>query len=527
MELRWIGVAFAFGLLARGAGQTAAIGYLVAGFVLEELGVVSDAALRDLADLGVTLLLFTIGLKLDLRTLARPHVGGLAVAHLGLSTLGAAALFGLLGVSGVGWLAGAGPAAVAELAFATAFSSTVVASRLLEDRRDLGAVYGRAAIGVLVVQDLAAVIFLAAREGKAPSPLALLLLLLPFTRPLLARILGATGHGVLLVLAGLTAALGFGALFAAVGLKAALGALLGGVLLSGSAKGKELARVMLPFRDFFLVGFFLSVGLSGLPNWTSVAVAATVLLVLPLKVGLFVALGLTAKLRARTAFLLAASLGQLSEFGLIVLAALAAGGAVPADWLTGFALAFAVSCVLSELLGRRTYGLWERWRAQLTPLARPDRLPEERAVDVRDASVLVFGLGRVGESAFAALESAGVGELAGFDNDPDVVALHQRAGRRTYLGSPTDPDLFERLHLDPASVRWVLLALSSGAEHLNALEQLRHAGFTGSIAVVARYENELPALRAAGAAVALPVYAEAGAGLASHVLDSQPAKSAA
>ncbi|MEM1416127.1 MAG: cation:proton antiporter family protein [Myxococcota bacterium] len=520
MELRWIGVAFAFGLLARGVGQTAAIGFLAAGFVLEELGVVSDQALRELADLGVTLLLFTIGLKLDLRTLARPHVSGLAIAHLGLSTLVAGGVFFALGAGGITWLEGASTAALAELAFATAFSSTVIASKLLEERKDLGAVYGRAAIGVLVVQDLAAVLFLAAREGKAPEPAALLLLLLPAARPLLARLLDFTGHGVLLVLAGLTAALGFGALFAAVGLKAALGALLGGVLLAGSPKGKELARALLPFRDFFLVGFFLSVGLSGLPTWTSVAVAATLLLVLPFKAALFWALGLALKLRARTAFLLAGSLAQLSEFGLIVLAALYADGAVPTDWLTGFALAFAVSCVLSELLGRRTYGLWERHRARLMPLARSERLPEERPVDVRDASVLVFGLGRIGTSALRSLERHGVGQLVGFDNDPDVVDAQRAAGRRVYLGSPADPDLFERLHLDPAGVRWVLLALSSGRDHLNALEQLRHAGFTGRIAVVARYDDELPELEAAGANVAVPVYAEAGVGLATHVIES-------
>src|SRR5690606_26182559 len=107
------------------------------------------------------------------------------------------------------------------------------------ERDDMAALYGRIAIGILVVQDIAAVIFLAASEGKLPSIWALALLLLIPARPLLHRFLEAAGHGELLVLGGLATALGGAALFGVVDMKPDLGALVAGVLLGGHEKTKE------------------------------------------------------------------------------------------------------------------------------------------------------------------------------------------------------------------------------------------------------------------------------------------------
>jgi predicted Kef-type K+ transport protein len=261
MELQWVGVAFALGFVVRRLGQPPLLGFLGAGFVLELLGLRPDDSLRELADLGVQLLLFAIGLKLDLPSVLRPQVWGVTLLHMAGVT---ATFIGLalgLGAIGVPALAGLDLRAAALVAFAASFSSTVYVVKVLEERDDMGAVYGRIAIGILVVQDLAAVIFLAASSGKLPSPWALGLFALVPLRPLIHRALSLVGHGELLVLAGLAATLGGAGLFELVGMKGDLGALTAGVLLGSHPKTDELAKALIGLKDVFLVGFFLTVGL--------------------------------------------------------------------------------------------------------------------------------------------------------------------------------------------------------------------------------------------------------------------------
>ena len=149
------------------------------------------------------------------------------------------------------------------LAFALSFSSTVFVVKTLEKKEEMKSLHGRIAIGILIMQDLAAVIFLAASTGKLPTAWALLLLLLIPLRPLLHYILERTGHGELLILYGLVLALGGAELFELGGVKDDLGALIMGVLISTHPKSDEMAKSMLGFKDLFLVGFFLSIGMSG------------------------------------------------------------------------------------------------------------------------------------------------------------------------------------------------------------------------------------------------------------------------
>jgi len=519
MELQWIGTAFLFGWLAQRLRQPPVLGFLAAGFALEALQLRPDVALEELAGLGVQLLLFTIGLKLDLRSLSRPYVWGFAVAHMAAGGLVAAAWLGLLAASGLGPFGSMSLEAIGALSFALSFSSTILALRVLEERNDLGAIYGQVALGILVVQDLAAVAFLAAGKGEAPSPWALALLLLIPLRRWLWRLLDRTGHGELLVLAGLAATLAVAAAFEAVGLKGDLGALVAGLLLGGSRKAAELSRALLSLKDVFLVGFFLSVGLTGLPTWSSLVVALGLLAILPVKTALFFFLGTAFRLRARTAFLVGTSLTQVSEFGLIVLVALVSKDQLPSDWLTAFALALAISFVLSLPLNEASGRVYLRTRGWLRRFERAVRIPPERSVDATRARVLIFGMGRLGTAAYDRLVSRGVIDVVGFDLDPNVVARHTARGRRVVLGSATDADLFERLHVDREDIEWVLLAMTSHQDHLAAIDLLREEDVRGKLVVTARHPDEVDELVAHGANVALHVFDEAGAGLAAHVLE--------
>ena len=468
MELQWIGVAFALGLIAKRLGQPPVIGFLAAGFVLEVSGLRPDASLHELADIGVLLLLFTIGLKLDLREIARPHVWGVAVAHMGLSTLLAGAGLSLAIAWGVPLLSELVSREAWSIAFALSFSSTIFAVKLLQDRDDLGAVYGRSAVGILVVQDIAAVTFVALSGTETPNLWALCLFLLLPLRPLLHRLISASGHGELLVLAGLAATLAAAALFKTVGIKADLGALAAGALLGGHPKSKELAKALFSFKDVFLVGFFLSVGLTGLPTWETLGIALVLLVVLPAKGLLFVGLSMALRLRARSSLLLGASLGQLSEFGLIVLSSLVAQGSLPNSWLVGFAIALAMSFAISSPVNAASFSLYRRIRHRLVALERPERIPDEEAVDASRAEILIFGMGRLGSATYDALVTCDHNVVA-FDLDPEVVARQQSLNRPVYLGSATDADLWERLHIDRDRIRWVVLTMPSHLDQLNAL----------------------------------------------------------
>ncbi len=515
MELLWVGVAFALGFAAKRLDQPPLLGFLAAGFVLEAIGFEAGPTLEELADLGVLLLLFTIGLKLDLRSMGRAYVLGVTTIHLVVTTVVAGGL--ALGLGALG-LAALDLRGAALLGFALAFSSTIFAVKLLEERDDGAALYGRTAIAILVAQDLAAVVFLAVSTGQMPSPWALCLLLLIPARPLLQRALAACGRGELLILAGLTFTLAGAGLFSSVGLKADLGALLAGVLVGGHPKADELSSSLYGIKDIFLVGFFLSVGLQGMPTATNVLIAAGLLALLPLKGLLFFGLATRFRLRARTSLLLGALLSEYSEFGLIVGGLAVSQGWLGGEWLTTLAVALVLSFLVASPLNRRVFELYRRLRPRIVRFETEGRIPEEEPVDARGAEVLIFGMGRVGSGAYESLEEAGVGAIVGFDIDERVVVAHREASRTVHRASATDVDLWERLQVDPGRVRLVILAIATPLESVTALEQLRAGGFEGRVLAAARHPDEVEALRAKGVDAAFQLMAEAGRGLGKHAL---------
>ena len=259
-DVAWIALALVLGLLSRTVGLPPLVGFLAAGFLLNLHGTASGEMLQKLSDLGITLLLFLVGLKLDLRTIARPHVWAVACLHMSTVVLVLGAAIHVLALLGASFLTGIGFSQALLIAFALSFSSTVFVVKVLEERGETASLHGRIAVGILIVQDLAAVVFLAFAAGELPTVRALLLLILIPLRPLLTLVLQRVGHGELLVLFGFLLALGGAEAFELVGLKGDLGALVAGVLIASDDKADELAKTMLGFKDLFLVGFFLSIG---------------------------------------------------------------------------------------------------------------------------------------------------------------------------------------------------------------------------------------------------------------------------
>ncbi len=349
MDLAFVVAAFTLGFLASLVRLPPLVGYLVAGFALNAMGYESTPAIELLADLGVLLLLFGIGLKLSLRTLARKEVWATTSIHMAASTALFGLLFVVLATTGVPLVGDLDPGQAALIGFALSFSSTVFAVKALEERNESASLPGRLAVGILIVQDIFAVGFLVLSSGELPSIWAIpVVALVIVARPVYGWLLDRSGHGELLILLGFFLAIGVGAgLFDLVGLKPDLGALVVGLTLAGHPRAGELAGRLLSFKDILLIGFFLSIGLGGLPDLAALVVAAGALMILPLKSLGFLLLLPRFGLRARTSWHTSVTLGSYSEFGLIVIAAAIGEGLLGDRWAAAIALAVAASFALA------------------------------------------------------------------------------------------------------------------------------------------------------------------------------------
>lgn len=505
-------VALVGGLLASIVRLPPLIGFLGAGFVLHALEVEAVPALDVVADLGVTLLLFGVGLKLDVRSLVRREVWLTASVHLVATTVVGAALLGLLAVLGVGLLADEDWRTWVLVGFAVSFSSTVLVVKVLEERSAVRSLGGRTAIGILVIQDLAAVMFLASTADEPPSPWALLLVLLVPAAWMLRRLLGSLGHDELRPLYGLVLALVPGyALFDAVGLKGDLGALVVGMLLASHPGAGELAKSLFTVKDLLLVGFFVSIGIGGLPTLEHLGVALALLLLLPLKALGFAVLLWACGLRRRTSVFTGAALANFSEFGLIVAVA-APASVLGREWVLVLATAIAVSFVLSAAPGRSPEALVVAAR-RLLPDRPAERIhAEDRPLDVGHAQAVVLGMGRVGRAAYEQLTAQYDLTVVGIETSRERVGRLRHQGLDVVEGDATDPDFWARLRT--GDVTLVLLAMPFHGNNLDALVKLQRSGFAGTVAVVAQYDEDLAQALDHGADTGFQLYDGAGAELA-------------
>ena len=518
-------IAFALGFAARQVGLPPLVGYLVAGFAIKAGGVEGGAHIVELADVGVLLLLFTIGLKLKLRSLTRPEVWAGASIHMLIIVLVFGTGIFLLATAGLSKFAALDFKLSLMIAFALSFSSTVFAVKILEEKGEMASLHGRVAIGILIVQDIIAVIFLTASTGKLPSPWVLLVpVVLYAARPLLFKIMDRCGHGELVILFGLFLALVAGAEgFELVGLKPDLGALILGMLVASHSKASELAKALFSFKELFLVGFFLSIGLKGLPDFEALGIAALFVLLTPFKVALFFLLMTRFRLRARTALLGSFSLANYSEFGLIVAYIGETSGWISSEWLVIIAIALSITFVLASPLNAAAHSIYNRLADRLRPYETKSRHPDDQPIDPGDAEIAIFGMGRVGTGAYDFLREHYGTVIIGCDSDPLTVKHHQEAGRNVILGDPTDLDFWERTAPDSekgnGQIRLALLAMPKYTANIEAANLMSKIGFKGIIAASARFDDEVMALKEAGVDAAYNFFDEAGAGLAEHAYE--------
>ena len=520
MDIALLLTAFALGFVAQRFGLPPLVGYLAAGFALHGFGYRSTSGVELVAELGVLLLLFGIGLKLDLRTLTRAEVLAGGSIHLVLATAFLGAVFLAAGALGVPLVAELDGQQALLVGFALSFSSTVFAVKALEDRNESESLPGRIAIGILIIQDLFAVGFLAFSEGETPSWWAVAVVAgVILARPVFGWILDRVGHGELLVLFGFLLAVGVGAAsFELVGLKPDVGALLIGLSLAGHRRAPELADRLLTFKDILLIGFFLSVGLGGLPDGSALLVAAIALVMLPVKAAGFLILLPRFRLRARTSWHTAITLATFSEFGLIVVASGVDAELIGEEWAGVVALVVAASFVIASPLNTVRYRLYQKWGPRLERIERDQIRDDDALIDPGDARVVVFGMGRVGAGAYDELVRREGDVVVGVDRSVDTVELHQADGRRVIHGDALDTEFWERVRPRPG-LDLVVVAMSDHEANLEAVRRVKSFAPSARIAATARHSDEVAELEDAGVDVARNLYSEAGQGLADDACD--------
>lgn len=508
-----------------GLRQPLIIAFVACGILIGPSGLgwlKSTETVKLLADMGISLLLFVVGLKLDVHTIRT--MGRVALAT-GLGQVGFTSLFGFL----IGLGLGLGVVEALYVAVALTFSSTVIIVKLLTDKRELDALHGRIAVGFLIVQDIVvviAMIALSAFGGAAEAGGSLWLRLalvagkgMAFLGGLalvagliLPRILGWVARSSeLLVLFAIGWAIGLAAGAELLGFSAEVGAFLAGVSLASSDFRDAIATRLTVVRDFLLLFFFLWLGatldLSLISGQIGAAAVFSAFVLIGNPVVVMGIMGFMGY-RKRTGFLAGLTVAQISEFSLI-LAALGFGlGHIDKDTVGLVTLVGLVTITVSTYLILYSGWLYERISRFLGVFERKVPFREvggDSAVPVRVDAVLV-GLGRYGSGIAQHLQERGRSVL-GVDFDPRVIRTMQKSGIPVVYGDALDPELLQHLPLHGA--RWLVNTTPGRDSNLVLLRLARNQGFPGRVVLTAHNEEEEREFKTAGADLVLRPFADA------------------
>ncbi|MHB9109512.1 MAG: cation:proton antiporter [Armatimonadota bacterium] len=486
-----ISAGWACGLLARLCRLPMLIGYIVAGILIGPhlIGVIHEGAhIQALAELGVALLLFALGVQISLSDLLRVGkvaiLGGLAQVVL---TIGLGFLLG----QALGWTT----TASIILGFVLAVSSTTVLVKLLNDRGEIHTQYAKVCMGISITQDLTTVVMVsilpalgAASLAKVPELgllflkagvfIAIMLVLARVVVPRLLRLVARTASKELFLTTIMVLCLAGAGLAAVLGLSLALGAFLAGLMISESEYHHETFATVLPLRDIFGVVFFVSLGMFLNPQivarqWPDILLILAVLLVG--KALIVTIIVLLAKYHLRTAMMAGLALTPISEFSFIIamIAAAPALGFLSPERYGTIIAASILSIVVTPLLLAQGTALY-RVAIRFRPLRRLTRAARENAelaeAHRQQEHVVVCGYGRVGQTASSILRHFGVPVVV-IDYDQARVAALRTDGVLALYGDASSAVLLDQSGADHAQA--VILSLPESHTSLLALRHLK------------------------------------------------------
>ncbi|HMP75201.1 MAG TPA: cation:proton antiporter [Kiritimatiellia bacterium] len=528
--------AWLLGLLAHAVRQPPLLAYLLGGFVVGPacLNLVSDPrAIGLISELGLLFLLFMIGLEIDLKKIA--SAGKSITVTSSVQILGGL-LLGIAVFWAVGFPLGRdGRWAALYLAVATACSCTVVIVKLLYDRRELDTLAGRITLGIVVLQDLFSILFLAVQPNLNDLKVSVLLLSLLRVVVLVATALAVARYILpaifrrvarlpeLMLVGALAWCFMIGELAAQLQLSRAMGALIAGVALSTFPYALDVGAKVTSLRDFFVTLFFLGLGLAiPLPTWSVIGLAAgvAVFTVASRLVTTFTPLYLM-RTGLRISLLPGINLAQISEFSLVILALGVQAGHIGADTSAAVSLAFVVLAVLSSLAISNSDPLVRRLipvlkRAGLKDLdAGATAAPEATAGAGSAGRILIVGFFREASSLLEELTQHAphlLPRVSVVDFNPVVFEELRKRGVHIVYGDVSQRDTLLKAGAADAAlfICTVPESLLKGITNEKLVRQLREINPSARIIITTELLSEVKRLRAAGATyVYLPRLEEA------------------
>ncbi|WP_422367126.1 cation:proton antiporter [Pelagibius sp.] len=489
----------------------------------------SDEQINLLAELGIAVLLFLVGLKLDVKLVRTLGVVALTTG------LGQVAFTSIIGFA-LGLALGLGYVTSLYVAVALTFSSTIIIVKLLSDKREIDSLHGRVALGFLIVQDLVVVLAMLVMSGigagaqsdSAFTDVALVfaygaLMLLAvglFIRFAAERLVERLAQAPELMVC---FAIGWAALFAAagdyLGFSKELGGLLAGVSLASTQFREALAARLAPLRDFLLLFFFIALGagldLSLLDEQIPAALVFSLFVLIGNPLIVLIIMGAMGY-RKRTGFLAGLTVAQISEFSLIFAAVGVSLGHIGAETLGLVTLVGLITISLSTYMITYSHHLFA-WLEPFLGIFERSQTPRESVADLGEASgrydVILFGLGRYGGAIAQRLSHRGL-QVLGVDFNPAVVKDWREQGLDVAYGDATDPEFIASLPLKGAS--WAVSGVpehETGVTHedarLGMIDGLRAAGFAGRVAVTVQRGADGESLATRGADLILQPFRDA------------------
>lgn len=476
-----------------------------------------------LAELGIAILLFAIGLKLDL-TLIKST--GKVALLTGMGQVLFTSFFGYL----IALAFGFSSIIAIYVAVALTFSSTIIIVKLLSDKKEIDSLHGQISIGFLIVQDIVVVlvmIFLSALGVEtAGNPFteisvvvlkgfALLVFIGLMMRYVLPHVVNAMVHSQeLLILFSISWALILAATGEYLGFSKEVGAFMAGISLASSDYREIISSKMTTLRDFLLLFFFINLGselnLSLIGDQLKPALVFSLFVLVGNPLIVLIIMGLMGY-RKRTSFLAGLAVAQISEFSLILASMGLQLGHIDDETMGLITLVGLITIGLSTYMILYSHQIFEFLSPLLGIFEKKHAWRESKIRYIKKLKfdAIIFGLGRYGDNIAKSLERSGR-SVMGIDFDPGAVDRWRSKGRAVQLGDAGDPDLPELLPLKNAKV--VISTLSDYEINLHFLKILRHHKYGGRILLTQHHSGYAKKLVEAGADMILFPFVDAVSG---------------
>ncbi len=534
-----LAVSACLGMVAMWLRQPLIVAFIAVGILVgpSVLGWINQSEqIELLAHIGIAILLFVVGLKLDLHIIKSM---GVVALFTGLGQVAFTSIFGFFIALALGF----SPVPALYIAVALTFSSTIIIVKLLSDKNELNALHGRIAIGFLIVQDIVVVLAMIAltATGQAQESTSIgfeaLMVLLKgvlmlgvvalLMRYLIPGLLNRLAHSPeLLVLFAISWAMLGATAGYLLGFSQEVGAFLAGISLASTHYRELIGARLVSLRDFLLLFFFINLGASlelstlDAQVWDALLFSLFVLIGNPIIV---MAIMGYMGYRKRTGFLAGLTVAQISEFSLILAALGLSLGHLDQDTVGLITLVGLITISVSTYMILYSQSLYQILSPYLSVFERKVAYREEaldRQQQNHSTDIIVFGLGRFGMVIAQTLQKQGVHVLA-VDFNPALIKQSARHGVPTRYGDAEDAEFIRSLPLDEA--KWVLGTMRDHNVNLVLFKSLKEAGFQQKIALAATEQSEANELKALGVDRVLLPYRDAAIETVNRLLSEQSA----